>query len=67
MFHSSGPLICRCSRCGGVLGRYQEGDEPADWFCVDCHRWRPTLETIDDVEAVLLAMAKLISDNGGAA
>jgi hypothetical protein len=69
--HCTNPLIYRCGKCAGVLGRYQEGDEPADWFCIDCDRWRlsePTAsEALDERAAVLLALAAMLSEEEGVA
>lgn len=59
-------VVDRCPRCGAVLGWY-EGES----FCVDCDRWTLTepIPALDDVDAMLLALAKLIREDreGGAA
>jgi hypothetical protein len=64
--HCTNPLISRCGRCGESLARYSEDDGPAEWFCLDCDRWRltePSVGDLDDVEVLLLLTAVLISED----
>jgi len=54
----------RCSDCGSLLC-WWEGESA----CPDCDRWGLVnpVPALDDIEAVLLGLARLISEDGGAA
>jgi hypothetical protein len=59
--HCSGPLIERCPECGQPMALYE-----GEFYCPDGPRWTVTEPNpLDDVEAVLLMAAVLISEEEG--